>query len=769
MKQTAVFMSLILIFNLLLFVPVFAEQEIIAEPSVAAGYNHVLGLNQYGRVFSAGDNTYGQCLTYNWIDITQIAAGKYFSAGLCKDGSVVVAGKQEVGSEFLDIDISRFVDIVEIAAGDNFLAALDKDGYVHIVGNTQLNTSSWEGIRKIACGANHVVGIREDGTCVGAGKSVEDSLGRFSNITDIYAGADLTVLKDENGAYYHVGTTVDMPGYEEFDEYWQSRNWENVIKIVISLNPGTSGNGIVTAIKNDGSIVTDEIGEYIFNNTLTGVKDLAVGNGYAICLEKDNNVRIIGSMSTDETLKNEYLNQVSEFDLEMEPLREVYIKKPQVVVANSTVAFVLQNGQVKGIGAKDLSVFERINQLSADMGFDSYDIFIGVNKDGRVVSNLDDDTWLDEWMYAIKVAPTVCTIRQEIAVALRWDKKMLCYGTQPIEVGDVVDVACGNGFVSYVKENGKVGIYEKKAQSSAYPFDATDWSDIKSISNGIYHIAALKNDGTCVATGGFKSTNANKTGECNVLEWEDIKDVLCGEKFTIALRKDGMCEFTGWNVPEINKLKDAILKTDETDNEYWENISQIYSSRNTVVAYKEDGSFDYVTTSTSADFTQLKNTYYKDNTFYTFKVEENVATVEYYSDEDIEVYFSYFDEEGRPIGFEKKNLPSVDSLTKAEFVNNKSHSFTISVGEPTADKMKFYMEQEADGDTVKIRHCSLEGQRIMLAFYDDEGNMIDIKVKTLGEINSMTETSFSCATATKYKLFIRDGALPLYKAEGTLN
>ncbi|HNW87691.1 MAG TPA: protein kinase [Candidatus Limiplasma sp.] len=71
------------------------------------------------------------------------------------------------------------------------------------------------------------------------------------------------------------------------------------------------------------------------------------------------------------------------------------------------------------------------------------------------------------------------------------------------------------------------------------------------ISAGYLHSAALKTDGTVVATG------LNETGQCDVSGWNDIVSVSAGRTNTVGLKSDGTvvaagnnqygeCEVTGW-------------------------------------------------------------------------------------------------------------------------------------------------------------------------------------------------------------------------------
>ena len=56
-------------------------------------YCHTVGLYSDGTVVAVGDNTDGECDVSEWTDIVAIAAGEYFTAGLRKDGTVIVTGR----------------------------------------------------------------------------------------------------------------------------------------------------------------------------------------------------------------------------------------------------------------------------------------------------------------------------------------------------------------------------------------------------------------------------------------------------------------------------------------------------------------------------------------------------------------------------------------------------------------------------------------------------------------------------------------------------
>ena len=60
--------------------------------SLAAGWNHTVGLKSDGTVAAVGWNVFGQCDVSGWKDIVAVAAGDYHTVGLKSDGTVVAVG-----------------------------------------------------------------------------------------------------------------------------------------------------------------------------------------------------------------------------------------------------------------------------------------------------------------------------------------------------------------------------------------------------------------------------------------------------------------------------------------------------------------------------------------------------------------------------------------------------------------------------------------------------------------------------------------------------
>ena len=82
----------------------------------------------------------------DWTDIIAIAAGRFHTIGLKKDGTVVAAGSNVWGQ----CNVSQWTDIAAIAACENNTAAIRKDGTVIVIGDNeygQCNTDGWTDVK----------------------------------------------------------------------------------------------------------------------------------------------------------------------------------------------------------------------------------------------------------------------------------------------------------------------------------------------------------------------------------------------------------------------------------------------------------------------------------------------------------------------------------------------------------------------------------------------------------------------------------------------
>ena len=142
------------------FVPLSSQR------SISAGGLHTVAVRRNGCVIAIGDNTYGQCDTYNWRDITSVCAGNHHTLGLKSDGTVHACGYNGHGQ----CNVQNWTGVSAIAAGACHSVGLLANGACIAIGDNtygQCNVYDWREVVYIAAGENYTVGIRHDGCNIG--------------------------------------------------------------------------------------------------------------------------------------------------------------------------------------------------------------------------------------------------------------------------------------------------------------------------------------------------------------------------------------------------------------------------------------------------------------------------------------------------------------------------------------------------------------------------------------------------------------------------
>jgi len=177
-------------------------------------------------------------------------------------------------------------DIATIAAGANHTVGLNEDGTVVAVGYNvygQLDVSSWTNIKAIAAGFYHTVGLKEDGTVVAVGYNGYDQLNvsSWTNIKAIAAGAFHTVGLKEDG-------TVVAVGYNGSGQLNVS-SWTNIKAVAAgaSHTVGLKEDGTVVAVGYNGSGQMNV-------SSWTNIKAIAAGAFHTVGLNVDGAVAAVG-------------------------------------------------------------------------------------------------------------------------------------------------------------------------------------------------------------------------------------------------------------------------------------------------------------------------------------------------------------------------------------------------------------------------------------------------------------------------------------------
>ena len=174
--------------------------------SLAAGYQHAVGLRENGSVIAKGDNSRDQCNVSSWNNIVSITAGALHTVGLTVDRSVVATGANKMGQ----CSVAHWSNIVSVVASDLATFGLRAYGTVVSAGANDAGIreiSHWNNITAISAGSVHVVGLRADGTVVAAGNNEFDqcNVASWKNIVAIATGNFFTVGLQKDGTLVVAG------------------------------------------------------------------------------------------------------------------------------------------------------------------------------------------------------------------------------------------------------------------------------------------------------------------------------------------------------------------------------------------------------------------------------------------------------------------------------------------------------------------------------------------------------------------------------------
>ncbi len=134
---------------------------------IAAGRFFSLAALRDGRVIGWGDNRWGQITVPQSLGkVVKVAAGGWHSLALTEQGTVVCWG-DNLHSQCLSPQGLR--DVVAIAAGRQSSFALKRDGTVVSWGDAESAPEGTTAIKSIAAGMYHTLALKSDGTVVAWG------------------------------------------------------------------------------------------------------------------------------------------------------------------------------------------------------------------------------------------------------------------------------------------------------------------------------------------------------------------------------------------------------------------------------------------------------------------------------------------------------------------------------------------------------------------------------------------------------------------------
>lgn len=245
---------------------------------------------------------------------TTISAGIRSSVGMIRNGKVYLAGDDYYSWKSV---LDTWNDIVSISVKGNFVLGLKENGTVVMAGKVPeyyVGTKTWTNVIAISAGQQYIVGLRSDGTVVAQGHNGDGqvNIDEWHDIVDIATGWRHTVGLSSNGEIYITGFGSDRQ-LEYIKD--QKDDWKNIVDI--DAGGGSSGNigttAYTVALKQDKTVVTTLTGEIANEvNKWEDIIAISAGDSHIVGLKSDKTVVTTQTgQSADEISKWEDIVAIS--------------------------------------------------------------------------------------------------------------------------------------------------------------------------------------------------------------------------------------------------------------------------------------------------------------------------------------------------------------------------------------------------------------------------------------------------------------------------
>ena len=236
----------------------------------------------YGALGDYKDSHELSKLLWDKVADRKVVDAAMMVAAVKNDGSVAIAGQTYSSDDEIAKTLSEWEDIIAVSVCSKHVVGLKENGTVVIAGkknNIIHNVSKWENIVAISTGPNHTVGLKADGTVVATGLSfgygsckVED----WKDIVSVYAGRDYTIGLKADGTVVYT---------REFDHAKEVSEWEDIIAIEVYYSN-------VVGLKADGTVVcTDFTSEERAYSDWNDIVAVDIGINYIIAQKENGNMR----------------------------------------------------------------------------------------------------------------------------------------------------------------------------------------------------------------------------------------------------------------------------------------------------------------------------------------------------------------------------------------------------------------------------------------------------------------------------------------------
>ncbi|MCQ2429946.1 MAG: hypothetical protein MJ192_06425 [Clostridia bacterium] len=491
--------------------------------SVLAVGGHSLALTTDGRVLFTGRNDHGQGSVEDWRDIALLRGNESCTVGLDRRGKLHIAGD---GLREEDLAGPEWSELSDLCVSRRLIAGLTTSGCVVVreIGGQEAAGEAdipgldavrdWRGIRAIALGDSHIVGLCWGGRVMAAGlpDNGRCDVSGWSRVAAVVCTSSATLGLMEDGTVRVAGYLQNAP---EDGVLWRD---------VIALAAGPDHAAAMTERGRVLSCGLDTDGQCTGTVTFSLFHDIRQYDGFSRYTEhSEGGIEAVDPAPDGAAASDAYDDTPTDPGIGSAGLLKADTPdaarrlRRRVGCGLSHMAYARPDGTLLVTGARDqVSVIPWSGVTAVACG--AY-ATVAVSE-GRLVS----------------VSP-----EQEVnRCAEALNRTLIHPGRDGSDA--FAAVVCSYGHVAVLRGDGRV--FNEANRSLSEVWDTVGWHGGVDIACGLRHMAAVTADGRAVAAGD------DTYGQCRVSggdEWTGLVMIACGEAHTVALRADGRVTAVGSN------------------------------------------------------------------------------------------------------------------------------------------------------------------------------------------------------------------------------
>ena len=586
------------------------ENEITISPNVITNGSHTISLREDGKVFTWGDNTYGQLgngtvttsdepveVTFpEGTIITQIAAGENHNVALDSNGNVWTWGRNnnyQIGNtrenQYTPYKVSNLPKVIKIAAGNNNTMVITENNELYAWGlnaygdlglgiyTNKVLPKKVKGVHDIidiSGGKSHYIVLNRAGEVFVTGSNLYGQLGIGNNEIGKINEFQKIEIKDKIGTIdagdiSNIATTVDGYVYTWGGNTYstlgtedkENKNVPTKLKAVKNIRQASIGkthtilrdgnnNVYVTGTNSNGQLGlgTPENKTTFEQNTLiNNVIRVSSGDTYTVFLKEDGSVWACGDYNHGNKEKKSRTRSEEPVLVGSDTSS---LDTMEIVLVKSEIQSILANAKFKF----NLIYIEQNDK--SDFEYTSYNNDIAkIDEEGNMLGIREGTTWA-------KVKDKK-TGKESVAIIRVVDNNTE-YSTHVAP-----NTVSGKNYALGLKEDGTIWTWGYDASGLAdsnVPVSTNVISTYNSVSAGKNYALATRKDGTAWAIGSNNygqlglGNYENKAKLVQIEGLTDITAISAGETHSIAL--DSYGTVYGWGSNANGELSSKYIGKD---------------------------------------------------------------------------------------------------------------------------------------------------------------------------------------------------------------